>query len=86
MTVFAVAPYLLLPGLAGRGGLSPGVQIFGCCVPGQEPFQVGAGGWLAAVAAAGVEVGQDVEPGDFGGSGDGPDGGGEPAASSLREP
>lgn len=67
---------------AGRGRVRPGAQVGGVCGPGEESFQVRPGKRLAAVAAAGVEVGgevgQDVQPGHLGGGGGGPDPPGEP--------
>ena len=84
VTVFAVNAGVVTAAarLSGCGRFCPRCEVFGRGEPGQEALQVRAGQGLAAIAAAGVEVGgevgQDVEAGHLGGGGDGPDAGGEP--------
>jgi hypothetical protein len=66
------------------------VPVSGDGVPGQEPFQVRACEWLAAVAAAGVEVGGEVglhvQAGHLGGGGDGPDPRSQPGSVVVPGP
>jgi hypothetical protein len=66
--------------LPGRGRLCPGAKVLRACAPGQEPFQCRSGERLPAVAAAfvevGDEIGEDVQAGHLRGCGDGPDHGG----------
>ena len=86
VTAFAMRPHLGCPGASRSGAAAPRRTGLRGGVPGQELFQVRAAQRFAAVAAAGGQVGQDVQACHLGGDGDGPYRGGEPGGILILGP